>query len=930
MGIFGKKRENEFDSLHNNDIFNEDDDIIVPAGRRNLKTTNVGNGSIQAPHAITADELLGTKNPETIVMEHTGPNSVYERIKERKQQSEVTAIEDDYVPSWATAKKESETPATEEKKVVVSNIETKVEKTPAHVTSIPTAKVTESSHSAFSDAFLERCRVAVEKASAEDEAARHTPQKPIEEINPEPTPAPTVAETSTPSTRSVDEIIKMLRGKADETVEDTSPAKTAAETKTIAEPETVIDDEISAETNRKVEVEVIPTDSDSDIMHTTTPRMVDSDVKVYGKIVKGAVIQQTPDGDVEGTEFVKPKVTQDTIVAEDKTIMFGDLGDIISKRADDEFTTSKYSDDDFEDEEDFLDDTSYYEINDPELDGIEDYKSINDAAKLLTKLSEEKSNHKTLTVFSLVAVAIMLLFATLFNGSIAASSIRIVNLIAFAATLLVNYNIFFDVKKIFKGRPGFDSAVAVTSSVLLVQTVISTFVYNGAYDGLAIAGVVLLTACRLTHLLKTSRILKGLKLIANSDDKRAVVSVSGKNAQTVASGAVQSEAIVLSGRKAVNIKNYIKSCEYASPIDLKVKTLLIVAVILSAVTLLAIGFLMNFGIGLTVAALVLLCMFPATALFTCELPMYFTTSKANELGAMLAGYKGAYELNLANLVAVSSSDLFPEGSVSLYNMKTLSENEIGKTLLDAGAVSEAANSPLCSIFKSIIGNEYKSARPKVNGVKYEDKMGISGWIGERTILIGNRNLMQGHNVSVPPASVDQKILRAGYFPVYIAIDGKPCLLFIVKYDTDPEVTAELQALCNTGMTVVVDPKDPNTSSAMICDYFGIPDDALKVMNHNGRVAYEQTTAKTESCSAPATFGENICGFFRTVTSAIKLNTTYRIMTAIFVIAAVLGAVLLIALALTSKLALVNTLTVGGFEILFAVISGIIAKVRSCR
>ena len=917
MGIFGKNRNNEFDNLHNNDLFSDEDDILVPLNERKNEVHNIGNRNIQAPHAITADELSGAKAPETIIMEHTGPNSVYERVKERKQQPKETAIEDDYIPSWATAKTEEAKPETTVQTVAVPKVEVPNEKVLEHA-----AKTAVPAHSAFSDAFLERCRVAVEKASAEDEAsAYHTVKpEPVAEVKPEPTPEPKPAQESS-STRSVDEIIRMLRGKADETVEET--AKT--------QPETIIENEIPTETDRKVEVEVIPTNSDSDIMHTTTSHTVDSDVKVYGKIIKGAVIQQTPNGDVEGTEFVKPKVTQDTIIAEDRTIMFGDLNDIISKRADNEMSAQNYEADvDFDDEEDYLDDNPYYETDDPELKDIEDYKNLNDASKLLSQLSAEKSSHKTLTVFSFVAVAIMLLFAVLFNGVIAASSIRIVNLITFAATLLVNYNIFFDLKKVFNGRPKFDSAVAVTTSVLLIQTLVSTFAFNGKYDGLAIAGVILLATCRLTHLLKTSRILKGLKLIANSNDKRAVVSASGKNAQTISSGAVNSEAIVLCDRKAVNIKNYIKSCEYASPIDLKVKTLLIVAGVLSIVSLLAVGFLVNFGLGLTVAALVLLCMFPATMLLTCELPMYFATSKANDLGAMLAGYKGAYELNLANLVAVSSSDLFPEGSVSLYNMKTLGENEIGKTLLDAGAVSEAANSPSSSIFKTIIGNEYKINKPKVNGVQYEDKMGISGWIGERTILIGNRNLMQGHNVSVPPASVDQKILRAGYFPVYIAIDGKPCLLFIVKYDTDPDVTAELQALCSTGMTVVVDPKDPNTSSAMICDYFGLPDDALKVMNHNGRTAYEQTTAKVEDSSSPAVFTENICGFFSAVTSAIKLNTTYRIMTALFVIAAVLGAVLLATLVVTAKLSLFNTLTVGGFEILFAVISGIVAKVRSCR
>ncbi len=929
MGIFGKKHEKEFKELHNDNLFGDDDDVLLPAYNRNTTSKNVGNGNIHAPHAITPDELSGNKRIETIPMKHTETGSVYKQMKEREQKTNISAMEDDYTPSWATSSVPPETKSqAESKKIEPTASEPSVKETVNTTVSKQPSIDKIKPHPAFSDAFLERCRNAVEKASENDETAARRLNENTESVSSQNSENAPVKKPGN-ATRSCDEIIRMLRGKTDSSVEAVNEAS----------PEVFADSSVDAKNNsenmhditdRKVEVEIIPTDSDSDIMHTASSSNLDSDMRVYGKIVKGTVIQQTPDGDVEGTEFVKPKVTQDTIIADDKTIMFGNLGDVISKRADDDFTASKFDSQDnrYDDDDDYLDDTPYYETEDPLLADIDDYKTLNDSAELLTKFIAEKSRNKILTVFSFVAVAIMLLLATPFLKMLSASNLGLINFIVLAATLLVNYDIFSDFKKFVSKRLTFDSATALISTVLLIQVAVSTFMFSGKYNGFEIAGVVLIAANRFAHLLKVSRILKGLKIIANSEDKRAIISVDGKNAKIIASGAVQSEAIVLCDRKALNIKNFIKSSNYLSPIDLKVNTLIIISTSISLVALLVVGFLANFGLGLTVASAVLTCMFPATAIFTCELPMYFAAKKADSYGAMLAGYKGAYELNLANLVAVSSSDLFPEGSVSLYNMKTLSENEIGKTLLDAGAVSKAANSPLSSIFESIIGADYKINRPKVNGVQYEDKMGISGWIDERTILIGNRNLMQGHNVSVPPASVDQKILRAGYFPVYIAIDGVPCLLLIVKYDTDPEVTAELQALCNTGMTVVVDPKDPNTSSAMICDYFGLPDDALKVMNHNGRVTYEHTAAYSENCSAPAVFGKNICGFFASVTSSIKLNSTYRILTAIFVIVAILGGVSVITLAVASKLNLINTLTVGVFQLLGAAISAIIAKVRS--
>lgn len=933
MGIFSNKREREFEGLHNDNLFDNDDDILIPAKQRKTASHNVGAGNIHAPHAITADELSGAKTPETVPMEHSGSNSVYERMKKREEKTKVTAVEDDYVPSWATSAEpkheaveimsQSKTEKFETAVTETSRTET-VSAEPTYTNETKKTESAESAHSAFSEAFLERCRVAVEKASAEDDTDTYAHSAPasahkslITDTEPE---KPTAAK---PETRSVDEIINMLRGKADAEIPDRNAAPNiVTDTKT---------DSTAAVSDRKVNVEVIPMNSDSDIMHTTVIPNVDKDVRVYGKIVKGTVIQQTPDGDFEGTGFAKPRATEDTVIVDDKTIMFGDLGDMISKRADDDFNSQRLQyednvDDEGDDEYDYSDEKPYYETEDEGLRNTDDYKDLNDAARLLTKYAAEKSKNKILSVFSLIASAVMILFATPISNSLSDVAKGVVELIVLAAVLLVNFDIFADFKNLFK-RPKLDSAVAVSSIVIAIQTAVSTFMYDGKYNGFAIAAVLLLTANRAAHLMKSSRVLRGLRLIANSDFKRAVVSTEGDNASTISSGAVDSEAIVLCDREAVNIKNYIKNSNYAAPFDLKIKTLLIIALMLSAVAGIVAGIFVGLGLGLTVASAILCCLFPAVTAFICELPMFLSSSKAGKYGAIIAGYKGAYELNKANLAAVNSSDLFPEGSVTLYNMKTLSENEIGRTLLDAGAVAEAANSPLFSIFKNIIGNEYNKTRPKVNGVKYEDKMGISGWIGERTILIGNRNLMQGHNIAVPPASVDQKILHAGYFPVYIAVNEVPCLLFIVKYDADPEITNELQELCSTGMTIVVNPQDPNTSSAMIRDYFGLPDDALKVMNHNGRVAYEHTAARTESCSAPAVFKNDVCGFFSAISASIRLNGIFSLLTALFIIAAVLGVVLMVFLAVTGKLSLFSTLTVAGFQLFFLSIAAIVSKIK---
>ncbi len=938
MGIFGKKKGDEFKDLHNDNLFNDDDDIIVPQSKRASGMHRVGQNTGNAPHALTAGEVMGSAVEDASSEHRPQPNSVYEKMKEREVA--VTGIDDDYVPSWAT-------PSVSEPAVgdirSSSSVAPGVAK-PAPAPTVPEtievkpAPVREVSSSPAADAFLERCRMAVEKASGEEPAPIVSAAEPEEDtpIKPDTTVVSTDDKKEPAPQRSVDDIIKMLRGESSDGRADApaapevtvvAPEATAPAVSNAVEGSVEPDD---SHREVKVEVEVIPTDSDSDIMHTseTTKPEDDSDVRVYGKIVRGAVIQHTSEGDVEASEFIRaPKASQDTIVAEDKTVMFGNLSDIISQKADDDIVaSSKFDDeDDYDDDDDY--DTPYYETEDERLSGIDDYKTLDDAARLRVDLGDKKSKHKTVAIFTTVIAALILVTSSGLISFLPKATLSLIDIVLLAAAVIMNFDIFKDLKNLLKMRLSFDSCAAVASSLVLVQNILSYFVFDLKYAGLGVAAVVLLAINRYANLMKASRILKGLEFIANSEPKRAVVSVGGNNAKVISSGAVEGEVLALCDRKTENVRDYLKNCGYDSPFDRKLKVLFTVVASIGIAGGIIVGLISGFGAGLSMLTTTLCLLWPASAVLTCELPMYLACRKASRYGAMIAGYKGAYELNLANVATVNSSDLFPEGSVKLYNMKTLGENEMGHTLTSAAAVAIAANSPLSCIFKNIIGDTGEKL-PKVNGVQYEDKMGISGWIGEETILIGNRNLMQGHNIPVPPASVDQKILKSGYFPVYIAVGGVNCLLFLVQYETDPSVAYELQQLCNTGMTIVVDPKDPNTTDAMICDYFGLPNDAVKVMNHNGRVSYERTTAPTDSASAPAAFGDDVCGFFSSITSAIRLGGIYSILTAIFVIAAVLGVVLTVYLSITGKTELVNPFTVGGFQIIFAAISALVAKLKS--
>ncbi len=925
MGLFKKGIKNDFEDGHNNNLFTDDDDYIAPIQHRMV----TGERKVVAPHAITADELShGVENIPMHPAEKPTANSVYESMKEHDKGTQNTAIDDDYVPSWVKTSTDGSSLSVfsdrarpemteEETKEAAKRAEEILKSTNVRTESTNSVEpqviekeegavvleVEPTSDDAQSNPFLERCKKAVlGEAEERTTVTEKVPMFKSEQVT-------NSAEDS--DVKRVDDFeatIRRLKGEE--------------------EPET---NEV------KVEVEVIPEDAPAEIMHTAPitpvsdatcvlPEIPSSDVKVYGKVIGGKVIQQTPDGDVEVAELIKAQKEAEAKRQEElgATRMFDGLDDIISQKADDSFNDSRET---FEDEDDQLpDEVPYYETEDSDLLDIDDYHDINDAAGIRTSLQAVLSGQTVRTFVSFVLFAVMLILSLPVMDLMPVIAGGIISMLLLAVSVVVNIDIFAELKNISR-YPRFDCAVAVTSVVALVQTGVSAFVYDGAYPFLAAYAAMLLAVNRYMKRAKVKRISVGVEKIATTERKLAFSLCDQNASKVIASGAVEGEVVGIVAKPTVNVTDFIKNSNYKTPFDLKCKWLLLTGVSAALVAGVVAGLIGGFGLGVTFATAMLCCVFPITALFSAEMPLNRIASRLADKGTAMAGFKGAYELNRANIVSINTSDLFPDGTVKLYNMKTLGKNELGPTLLAAAAVAIAADSPLAGIFRDMVGVSSENELPKVNGVQYEDKMGISGWIGPNTVLIGNRNLMQGHNIAVPPSTVDQKILRAGYFPVYIAFKGSPCLLFVVKYEVDEQVRNELAKLCNTGMTVLVNPQDPNATEAMICDYFGIPDDALKVMNHNGRVVYERETRFEETVSAPAVGGKNVTGLFAAITAGIKINSIVSVLTAVYVVAAVLGAVLLIYFGVAGKLSMINSFVLSVFQLVFMLVSVIAMKVK---
>ncbi len=562
---------------------------------------------------------------------------------------------------------------------------------------------------------------------------------------------------------------------------------------------------------------------------------------------------------------------------------------------------------------------------------VDDYASIEDAESVRTDIAANKASVFARFISTAVITAVLAIIDFGFKTAIVAASptaYLLLNAVLIIAALLVNINTLKGLAALLTGAPDMDTPSALAATATALYALVTAL--GGVYDKmpqLAVLGTLSLCFNQFGKLLILNRTKRGFEVIANDDRKKAVTFVGDKvNAAIMAGGSVIGEAFIATGKEAKNITGYLHNAYSEDALEKKIVPITVFTLIASAIFA-----LLGFVFGKTLyAALVGFCAVlcaacPVSLILTCTLPFAGVAKKLSYYGAMIAGWCGVETVANTNAVAFDSSDLFPAGTVKLYNMQVLNRGAVDKYIADAAAVLNAAKSPLAPIFNEILETDSKGECPVADSVKYENGMGVSGWIEDRRIFVGNRTLMEGHSIRTPALELDKKILRQGYFPVYLAVDQQLCALFIVGYEADEEITYELRRLCSTGVTMLVRSNDPNISEEMLCDYFGLYADSVKMLSPAGVSAYFSATAYKESICAQGAYNGDICGFLSIVSSAIKLKSLSSALLIIQIVMLCLGIALCGYFTVTASLLKLPVLLFGGFQLLTAAVTAVVAS-----
>ena len=270
------------------------------------------------------------------------------------------------------------------------------------------------------------------------------------------------------------------------------------------------------------------------------------------------------------------------------------------------------------------------------------------------------------------------------------------------------------------------------------------------------------------------------------------------------------------------------------------------------------------------------------------IPLSKLAKKLTPMGGMVSGNKAVEDFCDTRAVILSEKDLFPRGHVSLHGIKAFSRSRIDEAILDAASVICALNGTLSPLFLDMIGGNKKLLR-KVDNIVFENGMGVSAWVDQRRVLIGNRLLMQNHGIELPRDKYEQGLLpNVQGSPLYLSNSGDVSARFLVSYMIDEELAFQLDALASRRKQMFVYATDANITPHKIWEIYGYPEDLIEVLPTEMHTAYRELSAPRDKAVAEIVYNGKAPAMIASIIACINARSSILSATIVQMVQIVLG------------------------------------------
>ena len=259
--------------------------------------------------------------------------------------------------------------------------------------------------------------------------------------------------------------------------------------------------------------------------------------------------------------------------------------------------------------------------------------------------------------------------------------------------------------------------------------------------------------------------------------------------------------------------------------------------------------------------------------FVVNMPLEKAAERAFDNKGIILGYQSVDDFYDANSILVNARELFPEGTVKLDGIKVFSNTKLDEALLEAASLTHHGGSIMKQLFSDVTDGRDDMLYP-IDNYSFEESMGMCGWINNKRILFGNRELMTSHNIEgLPTKTKEAEFTEGDQEALYLSISGNLAAMFIVELTADKNVRRWARRLAKSKVCMIVKSVDPCLSARKLHTVFGIPEDMVRVLPKRLHTDFDAETGKAVRLSASMATTGKFTSLAQLMISAKTIHTS---------------------------------------------------------
>lgn len=232
-----------------------------------------------------------------------------------------------------------------------------------------------------------------------------------------------------------------------------------------------------------------------------------------------------------------------------------------------------------------------------------------------------------------------------------------------------------------------------------------------------------------------------------------------------------------------------------------------------------------------------------------NIPLENVSHKTIRNKGIMLGYQSVDDFFDTNSILVNAEKLFPEGSIKLSGIKVFSNTKIDEALLEAASLTHHAGSIMQMLFNDVIAGKEEILYP-IENFSYEESMGLCGWINNKRVLFGNRELMTSHNIEgIPTKTKETELTGASQEAMYLSISGNLAAMFIVDITANKDVKHWIKRLDKQKICLIIKSVDACLSLKKLSALFGIPEEMMRILPKKLHEDFDAETKKSVRLSS---------------------------------------------------------------------------------